>query len=163
MTRVVADAAALLSVLAGADQMDKATGQAGGQPADYTRFLDPAALAGARIGVWREGSAQAIAAAAALLEQAMGVLRAHGAEIIDQVELAGADKISEPAFLALRHEFKDHLNSYLAALYGDHPRSLTELIEFNTAHADRVLRLFGHQIFEQPQATTGGPHEHCQP
>src|SRR5260221_307794 len=72
MTRVVADAAALLGGLAGADQADETTGQAGGQPADYTRFLDPAALAGARIGVWREGSAQAIAAGAALLGDALG-------------------------------------------------------------------------------------------
>ncbi|HXL17962.1 MAG TPA: amidase [Streptosporangiaceae bacterium] len=163
MARLVADAAALLGVLAGADQADEATGQAGSQPADYTRFLDPAALAGARIGVWREGSPQAIAAAAALLEDAMGVLRAHGAEIIDQVELAGADKISEPEFLALRHEFKDDLNSYLAALGGDHPRSLAELIQFNTAHADRVLRHFGQQIFEQAEATSGRSDEQWQP
>ncbi len=163
MTRTVADAAALLGVLAGADQADEATSQAGGQPADYTRFLDPAALAGARIGVWRDGSAQATAAAAALLEDALGVLLAHGAEIIDAVELAGPDKISEPEFLALRHEFKDDLNSYLAALDGDHPRSLAELIEYNTAHADQVLRHFGQQIFEEAEATGGRADERWQP
>src|SRR6266567_9387250 len=68
MTRTVADAAALLGALAGADQADPATGQATGQPADYTQFLDASALAGARIGIWREGSAQATAAAAAVLD-----------------------------------------------------------------------------------------------
>jgi amidase len=163
MTRVVADAAALLGVLAGADRADEATSQADGQPVDYTQFLDPAALPGARIGVWREGSAQATAAAAALLEDAVGVLRAHGAEIIDPVELAEADKISEPEFLALRHEFKDDLNAYLATLDGDHPRSLADLIEFNAAHADRVLRHFGQQIFEQAEATGGRSDEQWRP
>jgi len=163
MTRVVADAAALLGVLAGVDRADEATSQADGKPADYTQFLDPAALAGARIGVWREGSAQATAAAVAVLDDAVGVLCAHGAEVIDQVELADADKISEPEFLALRHEFKDDLNAYLAALDGDHPRSLADLIEFNTAHADRVLKHFGQQIFEQAEATGGRSDEQWQP
>ena len=41
MTRSVADAAALLGVLAGADQADAATAAAAGQPTDYTQFLDP--------------------------------------------------------------------------------------------------------------------------
>jgi amidase len=162
MTRTVADAAALLGVLAGADQVDEATNEAAGQPAGYTRFLDPGALAGARIGAWREGSAQATASAAALLDDAMGVLRAHGAEIIDAVDLADADKISEPEFLALRHEFKDDLNAYLAAFDGDHPRSLAALIEFNSAHADQVLRHFGQQIFEQAEATGGRSDEQWQ-
>jgi amidase len=163
MTRTVADAAALLGALAGADRADEATSQADGQPVDYTQFLDPAALPGARIGVWRDGSVQAIAAATALLEDAVGVLRAQGAEIIDPVELADADKISEPEFLALRHEFKDDLNAYLAALDGDHPRSLADLIEFNTAHADRVLRHFGQQIFEEAEATGGRSDAQWQP
>src|SRR6266487_3266262 len=58
MTRTVADAAALLGALAGADRADPATSQAAGPPADYTQFLDGSALAGARIGIWRDGSAQ---------------------------------------------------------------------------------------------------------
>ena len=159
MTRSVADAAALLGVLAGADSADAATAGAAGQPADYTQFLDPAALEGARIGIWREGSAQAVAAAAAVLDSVVGVLRAHGAEIIDPVELADADKMGEPEFLALRHEFKDDLNAYLRSVDGSHPKSLAELIEFNNAHADRVLVHFGQQIFEQAEATGGRSDE----
>jgi len=159
MTRSVADAAALLGVLAGTDPADAATAGAAGQPVDYTQFLDPAALEGARIGIWREGSAQAVAAAAAVLESAIGVLRAHGAEIIDPVELADADKMGEPEFLALRHEFKDDLNAYLRSVDGSHPKSLAELIEFNNANADRVLVHFGQQIFEQAEATAGRSDE----
>ncbi len=155
MTRSVADAAVLLSALAGPDQADPATGQAAGQPADYTRFLDSAALAGARIGVWRAGSAQATAAAAALVNDVATLLSAQGAEIVDPVQLADAEEIGEHEFVALRHEFRDDLNGYLAALGGDHPRSLGELIEFNIAHADRVLTHFGQEIFEQAEATSG--------
>jgi amidase len=159
MTRTVADAAALLGALAGADQADDATGAAASQPADYTQFLDPAALEGARIGIWREGSERAVAAAAALLDSVVGLLRAHGAEIIDPVELADADKMGEPEFLALRHEFKDDLNAYLAGLDGSHPKSLAELIELNNAHAEQVLVHFGQQIFEQAEATGGRSDE----
>ena len=155
MTRSVADAAALLGALAGADQADPATSQAAGQPADYTAFLDPRALAGARIGIWRDGSAQATAAAAAVLNDVVSLLSAHGAEVVDPVELAGADQIGEHEFAALRHEFKDDLNAYLAALGGEHPRSLGELIEFNISNADRVLTHFGQEIFEQAEATSG--------
>jgi amidase len=155
MTRSVADAAALLGALAGADQADPATAAAAAQPADYTQFLDPAALAGARIGIWRDGSAQATAAAATVLDDVVSVFRAQGAEIVDPVTLDGADKIGEHEFVALRHEFKDDLNAYLAALGGEHPGSLAELIEFNIAHADRVLTHFGQEIFEQAEATSG--------
>src|SRR6516225_8905223 len=47
MTRRVADAAALLSALAGPDPADPATTAAAGQPAGYTAFLDADALVGA--------------------------------------------------------------------------------------------------------------------
>ena len=54
MARSVADAAALLSVLAAADPADPATAPAAVRARDYTTFLDPSALAGARLGVWRD-------------------------------------------------------------------------------------------------------------
>jgi amidase len=94
-----------------------------------------------------------------VLDSVVGVLRAHGAEIIDPVELADADKMGEPEFLALRHEFKDDLSAYLRSVDGSHPKSLAELIEFNNAHADSVLVHFGQQIFEQAEATGGRSDE----
>src|SRR5262252_2419921 len=68
MARCVADAAALLGALAGPDPADEATDGAAGQPAGYTEFLDAQALAGARIGVWREPATEATAAAVAVLD-----------------------------------------------------------------------------------------------
>ncbi len=53
MARTVADAAALLTALAGSDPRDPATSQADRLREDYTRALDPEGLRGARIGVAR--------------------------------------------------------------------------------------------------------------
>ncbi len=89
MARTVADAATLLGVLAGPDPGDPATAAAAGQPASYAGFLDPGALDGARIGVWRDGYGQAGLATRAVLDRAIGVLRAAGATVADPVELPG--------------------------------------------------------------------------
>ncbi len=155
MARSVADAAALLSAMAGADPGDPVTAAAAGQPGDYTAFLDPGALAGARIGVWREGCAAAGAATAAVLEAALARMAALGAHLVDPVDLPGADKISEPERTALLTEFKHDLNVYLAALPGEHPATLAELIAFNRRHGGRVLARFGQEVFEQAEATSG--------
>jgi amidase len=157
MTRSVADAAALLSVLAAADPADPATAAAAAR--DYTAFLDPSALAGARLGVWRDPAKDAGARITAVLDQAVAVLREAGAELIDPVELPGAAEITEPEWTALTHEFKHDLNAYLAGLRGPHPADLAGLIEFNQRYADTVLAHFGQELFERAEATTGDPAE----
>ena len=155
MARCVADAAALLTVLAGADPADPATAPAVGRARDYTAFLDPAALAGARIGVWRDGSTKASAATAIVLDQALARLRQAGAQLIDPVELPGAAEITEPEGAALVREFKHDLNVYLAGLRGPHPATLAELIDYNVHYASNVLPHFGQEIFEHAEATNG--------
>jgi amidase len=160
MARCVADAAALLGAMAGQDPADAATAQPGAQsgarPGDYCAFLDPGALAGARVGIWRDGSQQAGIGTAAVLEAAVSRLRACGADVIDPVHLPDAEKINEPEFAALLHEFRHDLDAYLGALGGDHPASLAELIDFNTRNASRVLVHFGQELFEQAAAKSDG-------
>jgi amidase len=155
MARTVADAAALLTVMAGADPADPATADAGGHVTDYAGFLDANAAAGARLGVWRAGSAPADSATAAVLEAALAALRSQGAELVDPIELADADKLAEPEFAAMTHEFKHDINGYLAGLGGDHPADLAGLIEFNNRHAAEVLNHFGQELFEAAEATSG--------
>jgi amidase len=155
MTRTVADAAALLTVIAGADPADPATAEAAGHAADYTAYLDASAAAGTRLGVWRAGSAPADAATLAILDAALGTLRSQGAELVDPVELADAEKLSEPEFAAMTHEFKHDINAYLAGLAGDHPADLAGLIDFNNRHAAEVLNHFGQELFEAAEATSG--------
>ena len=54
MARTVADAAALLTVIAGMDALDPATIRSNGKASgDYTAFLDANAMKGARLGVVR--------------------------------------------------------------------------------------------------------------
>jgi amidase len=51
----------------------------------------------------------------------------------------------------LLYEFKDGLNTYLKRSGAPHA-SLEALIAFNKANADRVMPIFGQEIFEQAQA-----------
>jgi amidase len=155
MARTVAGAAALLSALAGPDPADPATAAAAAEAADYGSYLDPAALDGARLGVWRPSADEVGPATAALLDAAIARLRAGGATVIDGIGLPDADKIFVPEYTALACEFKHDLNAYLAALPGEHPASLAELIAFNAAHAGTVLAQFGQDHFEGAQATSG--------
>jgi amidase len=165
----VADAAALLSVLAGADPEDPIA-VAEQDLAERTRravarFADPAALGdvsldGARLGIWRDGSAAASPATAALLDLAVAELRSLGAVVTDPVTLPGADKVGEPESVALLHEFKYGINAYLAYLAGfggggSLPASLAELIDFNQRNSDLVLSRFGQDIFIKAEATGG--------
>ena len=160
MATSVADAAALLTVLAAADSQDPFPERH--SDSDYTSFLDPAALEGARIGVWHV-SAGTGAATEAVLHSAVEQLRKLGAHVIDPVELPDVDKVAEPEFEALRHEFKHGINAYLTYLAaydgtgsaGKLPGSLAELIDFNQRNADLVLSRFGQEIFEAAEATSG--------
>src|SRR5882672_10492651 len=104
MATCVADAAALLAVLAAADPEDPVSAaenelaeRAGVHPsgASYAHSLDAAALEGARLGVWRDGSADADPVTAALLDEAVARLRSLGASVTDPVTLPDADKIGE--------------------------------------------------------------------
>jgi amidase len=154
LTRNVTDAAAVLSVIQGVDARDRAT-----EPArpfvgrDYLEALQPDALRGRRIGVWRT-SAGENAEVLALLDATIARLRAQGATVVD-VELPFMDAVAEAEFPALLVEFKHDINAYLAATPGPHPGDLAGLIEFNRDHADLEMPFFGQEIFEAAQATSG--------
>ena len=90
LCRTVADAAALLTVLAGVDPRDPATAEAQGHVAkDYTAFLDAGGLKGARIGVQARSGNNPIVDK--VVEQAIAVLKAQGAEVVDPAPVETAD------------------------------------------------------------------------
>jgi amidase len=160
MATSVADAAALLSVIAVPDAEDSAPDHPG--VIDYSALLSPDALEGVRIGIWRAASEGADATTEALLETAVKCLSSLGAVVIDPVDLPGIDKVTEPEFEALNFEFKHQINVYLRYLakYADDsgdelPGSLTELIDFNERNARRVMARFGQEIFLAAEATSG--------
>ena len=154
MARTVADAAALLGVLAGVDPEDAvtATSQGHGQK-EYTRFLDPNGLKGARIGVPRERYFGYHPATDALIARALEVLADQGAILVDPVSLPTAAKLDEPENEVLLYEFKAGIEAYLARLGERTPlRTLADLIRFNEEHRDTELPWFGQELFIQAQA-----------
>jgi amidase len=150
MARTLADAAALLSVLAGVDADDPATEAARSHvQADYTRFLDPNGLRGSRLGVVRKYAGFNMHVDR-VFEEALAALKAAGAEVIDPVEIASIDKLDEPETEVLHFEFKADLNRYLAWLGASSPvHSLDEVIAFNQKNRTRELAWFGQESMEK--------------
>ena len=153
MTRTVTDAAILLGGALGVDPRDEATSRSEGNfHTDYTQFLDPAGLQGARIGVARSfaGFDPRITT---LFDEAIAAMRDAGAEIVDPANLPEAAWNDEMPLLVLEYEFKADLNAYLATLGPDAPvRTLEEIIEFNEQNADREMPHFGQQRMIASQA-----------
>lgn len=143
MTRTVTDAAIVLGLLAGVDARDSATARSKSE--DYTRYLDVNGLNGARIGVARKFFGRG-AKATAVLNQAVGVMRAAGAEIIDPAELPTHGQFSAAEMQVLLYEFKDGLNRYLASLGPQAPvRTIDDVIAFNERNRERELAAFGQE------------------
>src|SRR5712672_2690339 len=88
MCRTVRDAAILLGALVGTDPEDAATAESNGKShSDYTEFLDPNGLRGARIGVVRKSYFGFNDAVDALIEQALGAMKKQGATLVDPANI----------------------------------------------------------------------------
>jgi amidase len=151
MARNVADAAALLSVIAGSDPRDPATAEAGKHATDYRRFLDPNGLRGKRIGVARKMMG-AEPNADRVLEQAIALMKAQGAIIVDPVEIPHLAELGSPETTVLSYDFKHDIDAYLATRPQLKVKSLAGLIAFNKREAAREMPWFGQELFEESQA-----------
>lgn len=155
MARSVADAALLLAAMIGADpadERDAATAAAAGRVADYRAALDRGGLRGARIGVVRSLFGYH-PGTDALVEAALAVMKAEGAELIDPVEVGDQTELWKAETEVLLYEFKDGINKYLAGLGERAPvKNLAELIAANQKLGERELRFFGQELFEKAQA-----------
>lgn len=153
MARTVADAALLLGALTGVDPRDPATAESEGKAlSDYTPFLDPDGLKGARIGVARNycGFDPRVDQ---IFERSLEAMKARGAEIIDPVTVIAESKFARSEVAVLLYEFKADLNAYLASRGPDAPvRSLEEVIRFNEQNKERVMPYFGQERMLQAQA-----------
>ncbi|HKI56670.1 MAG TPA: amidase, partial [Trueperaceae bacterium] len=152
LARRVADAALLLSVMAGPDPLDPATaGAPGGAGADFTRHLDAGALRGARLGVARDCFGRH-EGADAVAEGAIAVLRELGAEVVDGVEVGyeGVRRAPERELLVI--EIKRGVDAYLAAHPGAGMGSLADVVAFNRAHRETVMPFFRQELLERAVA-----------
>lgn len=160
MTRTVADAAALLTVIAGPDPADPVTtAPHKARPAaaeDYAKYLDAKALAGARLGVPRKGFFGVVRSVDALMVDALAKLKELGAVLVDPAELEAPPDLGAAEIEVLLTELKVYLNKYLGARKADaHVHSLAEAIAFNKQHSARELPIFGQEWFEKAEAKTG--------
>jgi amidase len=166
MARNVTDAAVLLGAMTGIDPADPATAdQTGNAFTDYTAFLDADALAGARIGYWRDGTLVNAAgqvidpAVDAIMEATVDALQAQGATVVE-VDVPIEDAFG-PEFEALLCEFKTDLPAYFETYTAaGYPRTLQDVIDFNEANPD-LEGPWNSAIFELAEATGGRSDPAC--
>ena len=147
MARTVRDVAVLLGAMAGADPQDPATADSQRkQYADYTKFLDPAGLKGARLGVVRKyfGFNDAVDK---LMDTLLDEMKRAGAEIVDPADIPTIGKFDDSELTVLVYELKADLAAYLARRGNTSVKSLKDVIEFNERNRDREMPYFGQDIF----------------
>jgi amidase len=171
--RTVADAAALLNVLASRtpDPRDAATsgvplGWRGtgktrpALPADYTAFLNADGLRSAKIGVTRQGIDNGPPQVVAAFDNAIATIKNAGATVVD-LDAAGFEFApADGEFLVLLYDFKLDVQQYFATRVGVPManKTLADAIAFNTANASTEMPYFFQEIFEFAQSMdTSGP------
>ncbi len=146
MTRTVEDGARVFDVVAGYDPNDPYTELGRGKrEADYTAFLRPGALAGARLGVLRAlvDTDDADPEVIAVFERALEDLTAAGAEIVDPVEVDNFEIHLEASNGCQR--FRYDMYVYLKSLGETAPiRDVMEAYDSGQYSAYVESRLAGH-------------------
>ena len=152
MARTVRDAALLLNALTGADPRDNSTAEGAGKvEGDYTRFLDPNGLRGARIGVARKyfGFSDSVDD---LMSSVIDEMKRQGAVFVDPADLESHGKFDDTEFTVLLYELKADLNAYLASRPDAPVRSLKDIIAFNERNKSEEMPYFAQDIFLKAEA-----------
>ena len=176
--RTVADAAVALGVVQSRtfDGRDLATGgvplgwkgrsRPTNIPTDYTKFLDPNGLKGARIGVTRAGlngftNVTTPGPVMAAIEAAFASLTAAGATVIDLDAQGFTFPSADGEFLVLVFDFRNDLKTYFATRMGVPVAggTLADAIAFNNAHADVEMPYFNQDIFDLAASLAPGPDD----
>ncbi len=152
LARTVDDALLLLAAMAGPDTRDDVTKEQAGRRPLPSR-LDAGVLRGARIGVVRRpffGDDEEVDRLAA---NAISVLRAQGAVIVDPVAIATIGTFEEDEFTVLLHEFKHDIARFFDWWGPSAPlRSVADIITFNRVHRAEELRHFDQDLLERADA-----------
>ncbi|KAG5644846.1 hypothetical protein DXG03_007576 [Asterophora parasitica] len=166
ITRSVADAATVLSIIAGLDPNDGYTSAQPRAVPNYTKALSTQALEGRRIGVPRRVFMNSTitdrpSEISEAFEGALAVLRSLGATIVDPADLPTADEIlvSENEKIVLATDFKQEINDHFAHLKSNPSgvRNLGEVIQFNNDNPtlEKPKGYEDQSIFMTAEATVG--------
>lgn len=152
MARTVRDAAILLGIMAGVDPEDKATNDNNRKSyTDYTQFLDPEGLKGARIGVVRKYFGF-LPQVDAVMENSLDVLKKKGAVIVDPVDIEAIGKLDNNEMTVLLYELKADMKTYLDRRGPDSPvHSLKDIISFNNETSAEEMPYFKQELFLQAE------------
>jgi amidase len=153
MARSAADAALLLSVIAGSDPADPATEEADAHVADFTAGLAGSTLQGRRIGVLTDATGD-LAPLRKVFDDALADMEAAGAVLVP-IEWQADRRMFEASYQVLLYEFREGIEAYLASVPGEPPaRDLAGLVAFNEGHADEELRHYGQETFREALEAT---------
>jgi len=147
MARTVRDVAILLGAMAGAYPEDSATADSRGKVfPDYTKFLDPRGLKGARLGVVRKycGFNDAVDH---FMDSLIDEMKRAGAEIADPADIPTIGKFDDSELTVFYYELKADLAAYLARRGSSSVKSLKDVIDFNELNRGREMPYFGQDIF----------------
>jgi amidase len=143
--RTVADAAALLSAIAGVDADDAATKVPGRKAySDYTKFLDRGGLRGTRIGVVRKLFFLP-EKLDPVMKAALDAMKSEGAVLVDPVAIESLGKFDDSENTVLQYEFKADMRAYFAQFPSAPMHSLKDIIEFNEQNREKELLYFGQE------------------
>ncbi len=152
MARTVADAAILLSLLQGYDPADPVTGSAP-RTGDYLADLVPGGLKNRRLGVPREGYVDGLTdEELALFEAGLKILRDQGAFVEDPADIATVAQAW--TYDVMLYEFHGGVNAFLAQKLMGAPRSLREVIAYNTEHGSRAMP-YGQDVLLESEKLQG--------
>jgi Asp-tRNA(Asn)/Glu-tRNA(Gln) amidotransferase A subunit family amidase len=162
VTRTVADAAAVLQVIAGDDANDPVTASSRGHvDANYAAALRADGLKGARLGVLHQAydTPTLDKEVDGVFRGAIGELRNLGAEVIDPitpVTIEGVDATRAGRGTGC-NQFKYDLNRYLAALGDKAPmHSLADIIKSRAFHPSIQVRLEGAEAANDVPGESAG-------
>jgi amidase len=152
MARTVRDAAFLLGVMAGVDPEDTATTDKNRKSyTDYTQFLDPDGLKGARIGVVRKYFGF-LPQVDEIMENSLDILKNKSAVLIDPADIDAIGKLDENEMTVLLYELKADMKAYLDRRGSGSPvHSLKDIIEFNKETAAEEMPYFRQELFLQAE------------
>jgi amidase len=179
LARTVADAAIALGVIQSQtfDGRDAATGSVPlgwkgrtrptNIPTDYTQFLNPKGLQGARIGLTRAGlngfdpdvpTPQPVLDA---FEAAVDALTAAGATVVDLDAAGFTFPSADGESLVLDFDFRGDVQTYFATRVGVPVAggTLQTAIDFNNAHSAEEMPFFNQDVFDEAESLAPGPDD----